>query len=191
VATTRRGFLKKSLLGVGFLAIAGAVPLALRRGRLRPLPAGATLLVLTEGEYSVLTAVADCIFAPLAPGQPTPDVIGVALKIDALMAGADPDSQRDFKQLLDLFENALPGLLWDGRPTPFTERSPEEQTATLERWRFSRLPLRRSGFQALQRLCNAVYYSDPATYAGIGYPGPPLLARADGTLVGGLPGERP
>lgn len=191
MATSRRGFLKKSLLGAAFLALAGAVPLALRRGRLRPLPPGGKLLFLSIAEYSVLAAVADRIFAPLAPGQPTPDAIGVALKIDALMAGADPTSQRDFRQLLGLFENGLAGLLFDGRPTPFTERSPEDQTETLERWRFSRLPLRRSGFQALMRLCNAVYYSDPATYAGIGYPGPPVLARADGTFVGGLPGERP
>jgi len=191
VATSRRGFLRKSLLGVAFLAIAGAMPLALRRGKLRPLPPGAKLLLLSEAEYSVLAAVADRIFAPLAPGQPAPDAIGVALKIDALMAGADPDSQRDFRQLLGLFENALAGFVWDGQPAPFTERSPEAQTETLRSWQFSRLPLRRSGFQALMRLCNAVYYSDPVTYAGIGYPGPPLLARADGTFVGGLPGERP
>jgi hypothetical protein len=191
VATSRRGFLKKSLLGVAFLAIAGAVPLALRRGRLRALPPGAKLWLLTPAEYSVLAAVADRIFSPLSPGQPTPEAIGVALKIDALMAGADPTSQKDFKQLLDLFENGLAGLLFGGQAKPFTERSPEEQTATLEGWRFSRFGLRRSGFQALMRLCNAVYYSDPLTYQEIGYPGPPVLARADGSFVGGLPGGRP
>jgi hypothetical protein len=47
--------------------------------------------------------------------------------------------------------------------------------------------VRRSGFQALQRLSLAMAYSDPRTYEGIGYPGPPVLLRPDGSQVGGTP----
>jgi hypothetical protein len=51
--------------------------------------------------------------------------------------------------------------------------SPEEQDAHLRRWQSSRLAIQRTGYQAMKRLCCALYFSDPATYASVGYPGPP------------------
>jgi hypothetical protein len=187
---TRRGFLKRTLLGTAALAAAGAVPLALRRTRLRPLPAGASLRFFTPAEYAIFAAVADRIVPKLSPDQPTAEEVGVPLKADELLSRADASTRHDFKQLLGLFDNALASALLDGRLEPFTQASPEAQDRALAQWRTSRLPLRRSGFQGLSRLSLALYYSDPRTYAGVGYPGPPLLLRADGTAVGGTPEER-
>ena len=51
--------------------------------------------------------------------------------------------------------------------------SPEEQDRHLRRWQTSRLAIQRTGFQAMKRLCCALYFSAPETYASIGYPGPP------------------
>jgi hypothetical protein len=78
----------------------------------------------------------------------------------------------------------LASLAFDGRLTRFTELSPEAQDLALTQWRDSRIPDRRSGFQALQRLCAAVTYSNASLYAGIGYPGPPILVRRDGSTAG-------
>ncbi|MHB8419346.1 MAG: gluconate 2-dehydrogenase subunit 3 family protein [Myxococcales bacterium] len=190
MAVTRRGFLKRTLLGTAALAAAGGVPLALRRTRLRPLPPGLSLRFFTLEEYAIFAAVADRIVPKLAPDQPTAEELSVPAKADALLSRADPDTRRDFKQLLGLFDNALASLLLDGRATPFTRASPAEQDRALSRWRQSRLPLRRSGFQGLSRLASALYYSDARSYAGVGYPGPPLLMRPDGTAVGGTAAER-
>jgi hypothetical protein len=49
-----------------------------------------------------------------------------------------------------------------------------DQDAHLRSWETSRLAVKRTGFQAMKRLCCAVYYSDPRTYASVGYPGPPV-----------------
>jgi hypothetical protein len=178
----RRVFLKRTLLGGAALVAAGAVPLALRSTRLIPLPAE-PLRFFTEREYSIFAAVADRVVrGPLSARE-----LRVTEKTDALMAAADPDSQRDLRQLLALFDNALAALLFDGRTTPFTALGPEAQDQALRQWRDSRLPLRRSGFQALQRLSLAMAYSDPRTYEGVGYPGPPVLLRPDGSRVGAAP----
>ncbi len=190
MAVSRRGFLSRALLGTAGLAAAGSVPLALRRTRLRPLPPGRPLRFFTPREFSIFAAVADRIVPQLSADQPTVEELDVPGKADELLSRADPDTQHDFRQLLALFDSALAAFLLDGRPTPFTELSPDAQDRALAQWRTSRLPLRRSGFQGLSRLSLALYYSDPRSYPGVGYPGPPLLMRADGTAVGGTAEER-
>ncbi len=190
MAISRRGFLKRTLLGSALLAAAGAVPLALRKGVERALPAGANLLFFSRSDYAVFAAVADRVVPKLDPGQPTAAELGVALKADQLLSRADPDTRHDFQQLLGLFDNALAAFVLDGRTRPFTALGPEEQDEALRQWRDSRIPLRRSGFQSLQRLSLALYYCDPKSYAGVGYPGPPLLVRKDGSVVGGTAEQR-
>jgi hypothetical protein len=178
----RRVFIKRTLLGGAALAVAGAIPLALRRTRLIPLPAEA-LRFFTAREYSIFAAVADRVVqGPLSARE-----LRVTEKTDTLMAAADPDSQRDLRQLLALFDSALAAFLFDGRITPFTALAPAAQDEALRQWRDSRLALRRSGLQAMQRLSLAMAYSDPRTYEGIGYPGPPTLLRPDGSRVGAAP----
>jgi hypothetical protein len=61
-----------------------------------------------------------------------------------------------------------------GPPRPFTQMDPTEQDAQLDAWRNSRLAVRRTGFQAMKRLCSAIYFGSPETYASVGYPGPPV-----------------
>jgi hypothetical protein len=185
VAETRRGFLKKTVAGAALLAAAGAVPLALRKTRLRP--AKQPLRFFTPAEYSVFAAVAERVLArgpadvpvELAavlrarPAAPAPADLDVAGKADAFLAPLDAASAKDLKQLLALFDNALFSFATGGPPRPFTRMSAAEQDAHLERWATSRMAVRRTGFQALKRLSAAVYYGAPATYASVGYPGPP------------------
>jgi gluconate 2-dehydrogenase subunit 3-like protein len=180
---TRRGLLKKTLGGAALLAAAGAVPLAFRQTRLRE-PRG-PLRFFAPAEYSVFAAVADRILArgpadvppELAsqrrPVAPTAAELDVAGKADAFLAPLDEASAKDLKQLLALFDNALFSVLTGGPARPFTQMTPEQQDAHLERWATSRLAVRRTGFQALKRLAAAIYYSSPLSYASVGYPGPP------------------
>jgi len=183
---TRRGLLKKTLGGAALLAAAGAVPLALRKTRLRA--ARQPLRFFTPAEYSVFAAVAERVLArgpsdvpqELAgvlrgrPPAPPPAEVDVAGKADAFLAPLDAASAKDLRQLLALFDNALFSVLTGGPPRPFTRMSPAEQDAHLERWATSRMAIRRTGFQALKRLSAAVYYGAPETYASVGYPGPPV-----------------
>ena len=182
---TRRRLLKKTLAGAALLAAAGAVPLALRKTRLRT-PRG-PLRFFTPAEYSVFAAVAERVLARGAadvppqlagvlrtrPAAPAPIDVDVAGKADAFLAPLDAASAKDLKQLLALFDNALFSFATGGPPRPFTRMSPVEQDAHLTAWATSRMAVRRTGFQALKRLSAAVYYGSPETYASVGYPGPP------------------
>jgi hypothetical protein len=169
--------LKKGLLGGAVLVIGGSVPLLLRSGA-RPVSPRRALKLLSETEYTILAAAA----ARLCPGRPGDEpawpsaaALDCAGKIDALVARLHPRAGREFRQLLNVFENALTGLVATGKPRTFTRSTPAEQDARLEAWRRSRVALFRSGYQAMKRLAHASYYSSPEVYARLGYPGPPAV----------------
>src|SRR5262249_13365454 len=90
-----------------------------------------------------------------------------------------PESRADLVKLLGLFENALPGLLLDGRALPFTRLDPAAQDRVLEQWRDSRLVLRRSGYHALRRLCLGAYYAAPDACPAVHDGAPPDLGCFD------------
>lgn len=164
----RRSFLKKGLLGGALLALGGA-GLALAPTRHLASPTSA-LLVLDERAFQILVAVAARI-VPIAGA----DHVAIAQGVDLALSRAAPESQSDLVKLLGLFENALPGLLLDGRALPFTRLDAEAQDKVLASWRDSRITLRRGGYQALRKLCLAAYYAEEKTWKAIRYNGPPDL----------------
>ena len=172
----RRRFLKRGLFGGALLVLGGALPFAFRTTRRGSAPRG-PLRLLSVDEYAVLAAVA----ARIVPGDgadgrwPRAEALDCAGKVDALMATVHPDVGNDFRRLLRLFESGFVGTFTAGSPRPFTRASVSEQDARLEAWRRSRLTILRSGYQALKRLADAVYYSSPEIYPLIGYPGPPSV----------------
>ena len=174
--TTRRSLLKKGVFGGGLLVLSGGLGLGLRRTRLGP-PPKATLALFTLEEHSIFQAVA----ARVVPGEgagatwPTAVDVDCAGKADAVLARLHPETGREMKQLLRLFDNALVNLVVHGSPTPFTELPPAEQDARLEAWGRSRLSLLRSGYLALTRLSAATYYASTEVHPRIGYPGPPTV----------------
>jgi hypothetical protein len=169
---SRRSFLKKTVGGAALLAVAGAVPVAMRRTKLRQ-PSKA-LSFFSVAEYSIWAAAADRILAEEKPtGAPRAEQLDIAARADAFLAPLPERDRKDLKQLLALFDNALFSLVQGGPPRPFTQMSADEQDAHLRRWQTSRLDVQRTGFQAIKRLCCALYFSDPSTYASAGYPGPP------------------
>jgi hypothetical protein len=172
---TRRQFLAGGTAS-GLVLALGAVGLGLRAGTLRS-PAR-PLAVLDERTFSVVAALADRL-VPAHGGFPSPSEIGVAHLVDDLLARAHPGDRRDVERMLRAIENAAVGLVLDGSSRPFTTCTPAEQDRILERWRTSRLPLRRTVYKALNGLVGAAYYGSPEVWAAMGYPGPPPLgARA-------------
>src|ERR1700682_2745961 len=145
---SRRGLIKKTLGGAALLAVAGAVPIALRKTKLRqPLRA---LQVFTEAEDSIWAAVADRVLAHDAtaatrepenewaeaalqaskrPRAPSPAQVDVAGKADAFLAPLPASDAKDLKQLLALFDNALFSFVSGGPARPFTQMDAGEQDA--------------------------------------------------------------
>jgi len=122
----------------------------------------------------VLLAVADRLI-PERPGFPRPRALGLAARMDAVVAMAHPATQAELRRLVRLFESGAAGLLLDGQPRLFTASSPAEQDRRLAAWAKSRIALRRTGFHALKRTVYASYYASPETWGAVGYPGPPIL----------------
>jgi len=175
----RRRFLKRGLFGGALLVLGGALPFVFRTTRRGAAPRG-PLRLLSSDEHAVLAAVA----ARIVPGDgadarwPSAEALDCAGRVDALMANVHPEVGHDFRRLLRLCESSLVGTLTAGSSRPFTRAPAAEQDARLESWRRSRLDILRSGYQALKRLCDAVYYSSPEIYPLIGYPGPPSVPQA-------------
>lgn len=165
----RRTFIRRGLFGGVLLAVGGSVGLAvwptqrMARPR-RPLRA------FDERQFAILAAVAGRTVQ--APGA---DPVEIAHRVDAQLATAYPEVRADFGKLLLLLDNALAGLLLDGRPKPFTRLSPEAQDDVLVAWSESRLAVRRSGYAALRKLTQASWYAGPEAWAECGYPGPPQI----------------
>jgi hypothetical protein len=149
------------------LATAGLVAWPTRR-IYRPKRA---LRVLDEKEFAILAAV-----TARTVGAPGADPVEVTHGCDLALTCNTPDAQKEFKQLLGLFENALAGLLLDGHLGAFTGLSPERQDAVLAGWRDSNLAVRRTGYTALRKLTQASYYAGTACWPEVGYIGPPKIA---------------
>ena len=168
---SRRGFLKKGFFGTAILALGGGAGLLLRGSKEVELPTEG-LLSLSPKEYAVVLAIAARMM-PISSEFPPLEKIRVGFNADRILTKVDATALVEMKQLLNLFENALPNFLFGLRPTPFTQMSGEDQSKTLDEWMNSRLILRRSGFTALRGLALAAYFVKPETWAAVGYPGPP------------------
>ncbi|MEO5939277.1 MAG: GMC family oxidoreductase [Candidatus Limnocylindrales bacterium] len=108
------------------------------------------------------------------------------LAAEALVRAADPAQVRQLRLVLRLFESRIANLLLTGRPIAFRDRTPADREHVLLAWAHSRLPLRRSAFQAFRKLLTFLAYADPGPsgspnplHAAIGYvpDRPPVTAQ--------------
>jgi len=94
---------------------------------------------------------------------------------DRAVSGMSLPTQKEVDQLFGVLRFAPTRLAFTGLWTSIEESSPEEVAAFLTRWRHSRFEIQRAGYQALSQLIQASWYDNPASWATIGYPGPPKL----------------
>jgi hypothetical protein len=167
---SRRSVLKKGLIGGAVLALGGGW-LFTRRSADVSLPT-APLQVLSAREYAVVYVLVQR-FHPSRKGFPDAQALDVAKVCDGILAKADATAQKELKQLLMLFENALPAFLFGFRTLPFTRLAPQEQDVVLAEWASSRIAIRRTGYLALRTLVMAGYWSQKPAWPASGYAGPP------------------
>jgi hypothetical protein len=148
----------------------GGVGLALRPSSLRT--PSRPLKALTPVTFSVFAAFADRV-TPGGAGWPSAADMQVAEKIDDLLATCEPGMVAEVQQAASLLENALTGLLLDGRFTTFTACTAQQQDEIIESWRTSSLHVRRTVYKALRGLCASAYFASPQTWTKVGYGGPP------------------
>jgi choline dehydrogenase-like flavoprotein len=89
------------------------------------------------------------------------------LAAEGLAKAADPAQVRQLRLVLRLVQSRVVNLLLTRRATAFRDLSPADRERYLLNWAHSRVPLRRSGFQAFRKLLTFLAYADP------GQPGSP------------------
>lgn len=133
--------------------------------------------MLSLDEYAIFAAVAARVVAVDGDAHST-DAVDVAGRADAAMSLWPDSVQREFRQLLRLFENALTGAATGTGFAPFTASPARKQDERLQAWAGSRFAVFRTGAQAMKRLACACYYAAPEAWPPTGYPGPPELPFA-------------
>jgi choline dehydrogenase-like flavoprotein len=136
----------------------------------------------------------DALCRRLAPAAYEPDApdtapFDLAAAVEARVARQGDATLPRLDRVLTLFDHPLTGLATSGRFGRFSGLSPERQDAVLCAWETSRLPARRTVFQALRRLILAVCYTRSESLRGIGYLGPFHLRSPVLAWEGALPGR--
>lgn len=171
----RRSLLKVGLAGSALLAL-GGIGLGLRSGR--PRVPQTTLRALNPRAFDALAAAAE-VLVPGGDGLPTAHEVQVAEGVDEALAHCHPGVQKEMNQVLGLLENALSGLILDGRTQCFSACDAPTRLDILVSWQNADTAVLRSAFKAIHGFCSGVYWSSPLLAPHIGYPGPqPWLLAA-------------
>ena len=163
---TRRRFLQVGIAGVAVLAAARLLE--------KPRSASPDLRVLDAGSAAVVAALVPVVLAGALPREAglTREVVEA---FDRAVSGLSPAVRDEVDQLLGLLRFLPTRLALTGIAAPLESAREEEISAFLSRWRASRFDLLRAGYQALTQLIQAAWYGNPASWAAIGYPGPPAI----------------
>ncbi len=166
--TSRRSFLKAGALAALVLAAGGG----LYRHTHPPAPKG---FVLDDGARGALHAIVPAILAGMLPAEPrarTQAIAATTARLDQTILGLPLAAQQEVQDLFGLLALGPARRLLTGIPHGWAEAKDAEVSAWLQDWRTHRIGLLRTAYQALHDLVLGSWYSDPANWAAIGYPGP-------------------
>jgi hypothetical protein len=168
---SRRIFLSRSLQALG---AAAALPLAAQALSAPEVarPGAAALRVLTPGEYSVLTAVADTLIPRGGAFDLGASDVDLARRIDGYLPGLHPDVVTGFRGALGFVEQQAPALAQ--KAGAFTALAEGDRDAVFAAM-IAAAGLPASVLLALKFLCVSHFYTMDATWKVTGYDGPMLL----------------
>lgn len=163
----RRRLLQVGLAGSAALALAG-----LGAALWRPGLDGARL---APSGRIVLSAAARALLDGSLPADPQAQAAalqGLLQRIDGAITALPAATRSELSQLLGLLTTP-PGRRWFLHlDAAWEQATPEAIDAALQRLRLHESALQQQAYHALRELIHAAYFSDPSTWAAIGYPGP-------------------
>ena len=166
-STSRRRFLRQTLLGS--LILTSSRTFGVSHTSLAGDEAPGSLEYFSPYEFSIMKSATARIVGLDSESPLSPD--DVATRVDKYLSSADPEIQEQFHQLLTVFNAPFFTFLFDWRLSSFVNMSSEDQDSYLEDWMTSNFEFRRTGFQALKRVCVSMYYTDARSWPEIGYEG--------------------
>lgn len=168
-ALDRRAFLKLGMTGTLLLG-AGGLGATLAGCGGKTVPPAAGMGFLREADVALFRALAPVVLegAPLTPAI----IDECLLRIDAACVWLQPAAQGEARKLFDLLNTGLLRRLTTGLAHDWSDASADELRAFLDRWRNSSVGLFNAGYRGLVKLLSVGYYSQRASWAVSGYPGP-------------------
>ena len=167
--TTRRTFLKAGLLSAAFLAAGG--------GWYRHThPAPPRGFVLDGEARAALDAIVSAIVSgalPDAPADRARAIAATTARVHQTILGLPLSAQQEVQDLFGLLALGPARRLLTGIPDGWAAAKEADVAAFLQDWRVYRLSLLRTAYAALHDLVLGAWYSEPAHWDAIGYPGPP------------------
>lgn len=167
--TTRRSFLKIGLIGGLTLAAGGALYRMVQgTAPLRP-------FALDEQARKVLGAIIPVMLGPVLPAGEAARAAAAAAtaeRVQGAVRGLPLATQKEVQDLFGLLSLGPARRFLAGLPASWDEASDEQVQAFLHSWRFHRIAMLVTAYQALHDLIAGAWYSDPAHWEAIGYPGP-------------------
>jgi hypothetical protein len=159
--------------------VAGAALLTLARWIDSPLAAAASAhhFLDPRGVRSV-TALVPVVLAGALPEDEGPRraaVADVVAAFDRAVAGLAIPVQQELGELFSFLHTPPLRLAFAGLWKPLEESTPAQIGEFLVRWRDSRFDLQRASYRALTQLIQAAWYGNNASWAAIGYAGPPAI----------------
>ncbi|HSU16523.1 GMC family oxidoreductase [Longimicrobium sp.] len=125
---------------------------------------------LTAAQHAALQAL--CRRMVPLPDAPDPSAVELARDVEARLAGIDPAQAALVARLLTVVDHPVTAAVTRGVSVRFSRMPASRQDAWLAGWETSRIPVRRTIFQALRRLILSTFYARPESYGDIGYAGP-------------------
>jgi hypothetical protein len=169
---TRRQFIKVGLAGAALLATARWLDPSEAAPATNFRFLDVTGVIIAGGFANVVLGDA----LPEEPQARAHAILEVVEAFDRAVSGLAPAVQKEVDQLFSILRFAPTRLAFTGLWAPVEEAPVEDVAAFLTRWRTSRFGIQRAGYQALSQLMQAAWYGNSASWASIGYSGPPQLS---------------
>jgi hypothetical protein len=167
----RRRFIQAGLAGAALLAFARWID--------RPLAAAPPPYRFLDARgVRTVTALVPIVLAGALPTDEGPRRAAIAEVVagfDRAVAGLAIPVQSEIGELFSFLHTAPLRIAFAGLWKPVEESTPAEVREFLLRWRDSRFGLQRASYRALTQLIQAAWYGNSASWAFIGYPGPPAV----------------
>lgn len=93
-------------------------------------------------------------------------------RVDVLISALSPSAQGELSQLLSMMATSAGRHALAGLSTPWALASATQVQAALQDMRLSTLAVRQQAYAALHDITTGAYFSEPDTWAMMGYPGP-------------------
>lgn len=167
--TSRRTFLKVGIVGAVALAAGGAWYRAVQS------PPALARFVLDGEARAVLCAILPSMLGDALPTEATARaaaIEGACARVQGAVQGLPLTTQKEVQDLFGLLALGPARRFLAGVPASWNEATPAQVDAFLQSWRMHRIGMLQTAYQAMHDLIAGAWYSDPAHWDAIGYPGP-------------------